>query len=206
MNPERWRRLMRSWDLGGNDETFDGLVSAYSDPSRHYHSVAHVEACLGWLDEVVAEVEHPREVELGIWFHDVVYRPFASDNEERSAERGAGFLGERGADAAATSRVRKLILATRHDAAPRTRDESYLVDIDLAILGSEPEEYAGYERDVRLEYRRVPGFLYRRKRAALLRAFLDRGPIYRTEVFRDRREEQARANLGAAIERLEGGG
>ena len=72
----------------------------------------------------------------------------------------AAGLGERVAD---------LILATKHAAVPTDADARLVVDIDLSILGSAEERFDRYERDVRREYRWVPGFIYRRKRAEAFR-------------------------------------
>lgn len=46
MNFERWLNLMKTWSFELNRETFEALLGAYSEKSRHYHTVAHVSACL----------------------------------------------------------------------------------------------------------------------------------------------------------------
>ena len=59
--------------------------------------------------------------------------------------------------------------------------------------------FAEYETQVREEYSWVPGWLFRRKRKAILREFLARQPIYGTEHFRREFEAQARLNLERAV-------
>jgi predicted metal-dependent HD superfamily phosphohydrolase len=45
----------------------------------------------------------------------------------------------------------------------------------------------------------VPGFLFRRKRRAILRSFLDRPRIYSTPHFNASLEQAARKNLQRAV-------
>ena len=72
------------------------------------------------------------------------------------------------------------------------------------ILGYSPEEFARFEENIRREYSRVPGPLFRRKRARILRALLARPDIYSTDWFRSRYEQRARRNLRDAVAKLGG--
>ncbi|HEY6622111.1 MAG TPA: hypothetical protein VIY68_21430, partial [Steroidobacteraceae bacterium] len=90
-------------------------------------------------------------------------------------------------------------------ALPVNDDSRLLVDIDLAILGADPSRYDEFERDVRREYRWVPGIVYRSKRAAILQSFLHRPRIYHSEPAYKRFEGNARTNLSGAIRTLVGG-
>lgn len=65
-----------------------------------------------------------------------------------------------------------------------------------------PAVFDAYDEAIRAEYRWVPGFLYRRKRAEIQERFLARDRIYATEVWRERLERPARANLARAVARL----
>lgn len=202
MTLERWAALMRAWGFGGNEDTGRSLLAAYSQKGRHYHTMEHVTACLRHLDRCIAATEQPREVELALWFHDAIYKPLRADNEKKSAEWAAAFMAANGASTDAITRVHRLIMVTAHNAPMQTNDESILVDIDLSILGADPETYDMFEQAVRMEYRFVPTFLYRKKRAEVLRGFLARERIYRHEPFASGREQQARANLVNAVSRL----
>ncbi|MGQ2921153.1 MAG: HD domain-containing protein [Hydrogenophaga sp.] len=68
----------------------------------------------------------------------------------------------------------------------------------LTAAGATPERFAEYDRQVRAEYSWVPGLIYRVKRKAVLKSFLDREHIYNTSYFRERCEARARSNLTAA--------
>lgn len=201
---DRWLRLMAAWSFQPNRETFEALRSAYSEPGRHYHTCEHVSACLGHLDDCLARVEHPREVEVALWFHDAVYRPLSRRNERDSADWAAAFLSENGAPRAEVARVHRLIGVTAHAGPARTVDEAVIVDIDLAILGADPAMYDRFENGIRREYRRVPFCIYRRKRARVLREFLERQAIYTSGCFSAAMERQARENLSRTVAVLEG--
>lgn len=204
MNLERWARLMDAWGFSLNQETFDSLVAAYSASGRYYHTTEHVSACLRHLDAFAAELGSAREIEIALWFHDAIYKPLSSNNEKESADWAASYLSERGATAEDTDRVHRLIMVTAHDAPTETKDESALVDIDLSILGTDPRTYDFFEQGIRKEYRLVPSFMYRKKRAAVLRGFLERPKIYTSGCFPEEVERQAKENLANAIFKLEG--
>jgi len=201
---DRWSALMRGWGFPSNRSSYNALVSAYVEPERHYHTLRHLEACLKNLAVCSDQVDNLYEVELSLWFHDAIYKPLSNRNEEKSADWAGNFLEQNAARHDQISRVRKLILVTQHESEVETEDESLLVDIDLAILGSDPGVYDEFERQVRQEYRLVPFFFYRRKRRELLKSFLDRPRIYSNEPFFSRLEAQARSNLENAILQLSG--
>jgi predicted metal-dependent HD superfamily phosphohydrolase len=202
MNIERWHRLLASLHAAPESDTFLKLQSAYRQKHRAYHTARHIDECLSLFDELKECAEHPAEVELALWFHDAIYRPMSKSNEEQSARWATDFAGQIGVSPAAISRIRALIMATCHIASPADGDARLLVDVDLAILGAEADRYEEFERDVRREYRWVPSFIYRSKRAAILQSFLDRPRIYHLELTHQRFEERARTNIVGAIRAL----
>jgi predicted metal-dependent HD superfamily phosphohydrolase len=184
--------LRERWKLP-DQPLLEQLIKAYSGSERRYHTLTHLEECFAGFDEIADLAEHPDDVELAIWFHDAIYDPRRSDNERRSADWAQASTGN--------SRIHALVMATRHEAIPRTRDEKVLVDVDLWILGAPEKRFDEYERQVRAEYRWVPGPIYRRKRREILEGFLARPAIYGTGRFVERYEAQARANLARALAR-----
>ncbi len=196
MTIDRWRAL---WAGLGSERRYDGLyrevVEVWSEPHRAYHDTAHLEHCLRQFDAHRDVAESAGEVELALWFHDAIYRPTASDNEEQSARWARSAIIDAGLPDALADRVAVLIMDTRHDAAPEGADGRLIVDVDLSILGSPPEEYDRYEAAVRREYRWVPGFVFRKKRIGILESFLERDAIFLTEPFFELYESRARSNL-----------
>ena len=202
MSPERWLDLMAALGIGEHREMFRRVHDAYSEPHRHYHTVAHIDACLREFDSCRTLARFAHEVEAALWFHDVIYAPRATDSESRSADLAKQFVASAGVPPEACARVHNHIMATMHNAEPADPDSALVVDVDLSILGQDAAAYDVFEAQVRKEYQWVPGIVFRRKRAAILRSFLERGSIYSTPQFRERYEAAARANLQRAIERL----
>ena len=184
----------------------DRVAAGYQQSGRHYHDLEHIEEVLATLDLLRAAgepVADPVAVEFAAWFHDLVYRPGADDNEARSAELARSCLLELGAGVELADRASALVLATA-DHRPRSQDEALLVDADLAILGASTDRYVRYVADIRAEYAHVDEVDWRRGRSAVLADLLARDPLYRTRSLRDQREERARANLRAELDRLAG--
>lgn len=202
MTPDRWQTLMRRLGLAANEATFAALLAAYRQPHRHYHTPRHIADCLQQFDALRHEAEQPNAIELAIWFHDAIYDPYRSDNEQASADWAMRFLRENDLPAALQGRVVALILATRHDAIATDRDTAILIDIDLSILGSAADAYDTYRQAVRREYRWVPGPLFRRSRRAVLESFLRRERIFLTDQFHASHEARARDNIGNELARL----
>jgi predicted metal-dependent HD superfamily phosphohydrolase len=205
MNIERWQVLLDGLGVAPETETFSRLQSAYAQKHRAYHTSQHIDECLLLLDELKHLAAHPAEVECALWFHDAIYEPMSKSNEERSANWMADFGGRVGVVPEALARIRAHIMATRHVALPAEDDSRLVVDIDLAILGADPSRYDEFERNVRREYRWVPGIVYRPKRAAILQSFLDRPRIYHWEPVYGLFEAKARTNVSGAIQTLTGG-
>jgi predicted metal-dependent HD superfamily phosphohydrolase len=199
-----WQRLWQ--ELGAqvvNGGLFNQLVQAYSERHRHYHTLQHLRECLLHFDAASGLARRPAEVELAIWFHDAVYDPLRSDNEERSADWARSSVIAAGCDAVVAERVHALVMATKtHEAPAADGDAALLLDVDLAILGASPTRFDAYEQQVRAEYARVPQEQFRERRAAVLRGFLRRPRIYATAAFHDALEQGARENLARSIARL----
>lgn len=181
------------------------ILARWSEPHRAYHTLQHLAECLAWLDLAGSEAHQPDRVELALWYHDAIYRPLASDNEAASAGLAVEHLGAAGAPADLVDAVQHLVMATAHSGSPPAGDPALIVDIDLAILGSPPDRYMEYERQIRMEYRAVPGLLFRRRRIEVLRGFLDRPAVYATPLLAGRLEAQARVNMNQALKGLAAG-
>ena len=184
------------------DEEFDRLTGRYSEPHRAYHTIQHIEECFREFEAVRGLASSPSAVGLALFFHDAIYDTHAHDNEEESAGLARQVLAGVGAEETLQSDVRDLILATRHAAMPETNDQKLVVDVDLSILGADPERFDEYERQVRQEYSWVEETLFRAVRGNILREFLARPAIYSTPRFRDRLERSARENLKRSMAAL----
>ncbi len=199
---ERWNKLCHRLDLSADAATYNDLIKVHAQSHRAYHTLEHIAACLGHLDKVRHLTDRPDEIEMALWFHDSIYKPFSSTNEEDSADWAADWLDMRGTPKPVIARISDHILDTKHHDAPANLDGQYMLDIDLSILGTCDAVYDIYEKNIRFEYKRVPVFIYRRKRCEILKHFLETERIYATDYFFTRNEDQARENLSRAIDKL----
>jgi predicted metal-dependent HD superfamily phosphohydrolase len=200
---ERWVTCWQSVGVTGDPHGwYARLALVYGEPHRHYHNGQHIAECLTEFDRARHLARQPPAVELALWFHDSVYDPKASDNEERSAELAACCLGHARLPNAFIESVRKLVMTTkRHEAEPDS-DGAVMVDVDLSILGQREKRFVEYEEQIRQEYEWVPATVFASKRTEILERFLDRKHIFHTELFREKYERSARRNLEASITKL----
>lgn len=193
---------LRATSLIVADSVFDDLITRYQEPSRIYHNIDHVAACLREFDTVNTDGDGRDMIEWALWFHDAIYDSRAKDNEARSADLAASASQRIGTRGLPDDDVRRLILATCHSIPAQREDERLVVDIDLSILGQPEDVFDQYDRAIREEYAWVADAEYRQGRTRVLRSFLDRRSIYSIPHFVHRYESHARVNLGRALARL----
>ncbi|MGZ2359142.1 hypothetical protein LRE75_20945 [Streptomyces sp. 372A] len=181
----------------------DNLLARWAEPQRKYHTTAHLAAVLDRVDTLAGHAADADAVRLAAWFHDAVYRPDRSENEERSAVLAERALPEAGVPDAVTGEVARLVrLTVTHDPAAGDTNGEVLCDADLAILAAPPKEYGEYAAQVREEYGFVPEEAFREGRAAVLRQLLGLPQLFRTPYGAREWEPRARQNLLTELELL----
>jgi predicted metal-dependent HD superfamily phosphohydrolase len=178
------------------------LLSRWSEPHRHYHTVEHLAAMLSIVDAAAADADDATAVRLAVWFHDAVYDPRRADNEEASALLAEAVLGRLGIPAGEVARLVRL--TSTHDPAPGDRNGALLCDADLAILAASPAEYRRYANAVRAEYTHIPDDAFLAGRSAVLRRLLAQPTLFRLTKHRKKWEEPARKNLRIEVSALTG--
>ncbi|MDT0463591.1 HD domain-containing protein [Streptomyces gibsoniae] len=203
----RWTRALEGarGPAGGPDPApyAENLLARWQEPQRRYHTLAHLTAVLDHIDVLREYADEPDVVRLAAWFHDAVYLPDRSENEERSARLAERALPEAGVTEERTAEVARLVrLTVTHDPADDDRDGQVLCDADLAILAAPPSAYAAYTAAVREEYGFVPADAFRTGRSAILRELLGLPRLFRTPYGQDHWEATARYNIASELEML----
>lgn len=167
------------------------LTELYTEPSRHYHNLRHIAAML-------TSAPQPLSVEqtVAIWFHDAIYNPISSTNEEDSATLVSKLYDidhlERIAD---PDIITDIILSTKKHQ-PICEQAELVLDLDLAILGTKPDIYSAYVENIKAEYaQHISEEVFRAGRSQFLKTFLMRDTLFFTAWGKDKFETQARANL-----------
>jgi len=177
---------------------FDNIISpCYSEAHRFYHDLTHLEHAFGVFDahipvELMGEYD---AMSLAIFFHDVKYDPYARDNEEKSAALFRSLFSLTGGMG---DSIEAMILSTKTHT-PVDQASKFVLDVDLSILGSSPDEYGEYSNRIRREYAFVPSEHYRVARIQILEGFLQRPRIFH---YIGGLERQARTNIQTEISRL----
>ena len=131
------------------------LEAAYQTPPRAYHNIRHVHEVAAHYKKVAESVGwiNPKEVYLAVLYHDVIYQAGRKDNEVRSAEMAvsavAKYLSDESID---TGKLVQLIeMTAKHGHLQPDgldQDTKHFLDCDMAILGSEPEQFLAYDKAI----------------------------------------------------------
>ena len=201
---ERYRMLIER--LGGNGDgarpAFDRVLVAWSDDRRRYHGVEHLIDCLRELDRASVTPSSADVVELALWYHDLVYHPASRDCEERSAQALLADASALAIPVELFHAAADLVRSTAHadGAPPPNRTEiDLMLDIDLSILGRDVLRFMDFDYGVEEEHSHVSRLRFRFARGRFLAALLARPQLFRTERFRARYEQHARAQIGGLL-------
>jgi len=223
------------------EDTFQELKTRHDDdPIRHYHTFIHLIEMMCYIDRYIASVsaedtgDHPAEKQtsldravliLSIMFHDAIYDPMSSTNEEDSALLYQKFFADlitfipqqfnpanKSSNTAAnrfSARVNTYILATKTHIPPTNYQNDKVLqlflDADMSVLAKQPHSYDVYAGLIRCEYQQVPREIYCEKRAEILQSFLNNTEkVFGLEQMRGL-EGWARTNLKREIDCLKRG-
>ncbi len=179
------------------------LLRRWGEPHRRYHNVEHLNYVLDVIDAHAGVAADADAVRLAAWFHDAVYDPRATDNEDRSAVLAVDVLRGLAVAAARVDEVARLVrLTATHDPRPGDSNGALLVDADLAILAAAPERYDRYAGQIRQEYHHVEDAAFAAGRAAVLRRLLDDPVLYRVLAVSTAARTQARQNMQRELDRV----
>lgn len=189
-----WKRIEAKTD---GVALFDKLAELYR--SRAYHNLRHIEHSLNMLTGLKGLCKQPDAVEVALWFHDAIYIPGHTENEQESAQFAVDELKAAGLSDEFAIRVKSLILATDFNMVYKTGDELIISDIDLSVLAASAAVFEAYDAGIRQEYAAVPEERYRCGRKKVLQFFLEKKTIFQTPTMAGLHEANARENIKRAI-------
>lgn len=68
----RWAGLMNRLNVPSTvgNKWFQTVSKRYTEPQRHYHTLAHISELMGFANQFKAQIKSTELVELSIWFHE----------------------------------------------------------------------------------------------------------------------------------------
>lgn len=131
---------------------------------------------IDWSEEVLTSIY------LTLFFHDVIYDPQKSNNEEMSVTFFKKTLGKELPESI-VDLTKSYILSTKSH---QSFDwgSKVVSDCDLAILGEPKEKFEEYELKIRQEYSFVSEEDYLRGRGLIMQKFAKQKELYHTPYFK----------------------
>lgn len=185
--------------------TFNSLIKEYSKKSRYYHNIEHISQMLDFVEERNKHFNDLDNVLFAIWFHDYVYNPIKTNNEQKSAESSKIFLKAIDYKKENYKKVYSYILRTENHSEFKKKDSDDLrlfLDSDLHILASKKEEYAVYADKIRKEYSFLSDTQYNKGRIKVLKNLLKNKHIFHYKENRKMYDMKAKENIQNEIEML----
>lgn len=174
------------------------IQMAYTQNSRHYHTLVH----LSHIYKELPEENLTLLLEFAIFYHDIIYNVRKNDNEEQSALLAQKHLALLNVPTRINEKVFQLIIETKSHKASNEENKLFL-DADLSILGSNDKQYAQYIQNVRKEYAIYDDDSYIKGRKKVLRIFLKKEKVYESDYFYELYEKKARKNLSNELKQLD---
>lgn len=146
-------------------EDLSSLMDRYNEEHRFYHNWKHIEDLLSQLDK--RDLSENDILLLATIFHDAVYDPKATDNEEKSVELFEELYG--GGDAIVKEEVKKIILDTKTHK-PTSKLSEIFCAMDMDILRQPLDKLIEYENKIFKEFQCHDWKLYKEGRVQILRS------------------------------------
>ena len=190
------------WNDDEGLEVFQDVLEPYGAPNRHYHNQDH----LLFMFRAPFSYDGLREQKirsLFVFYHDHIYLASSTNNEFISSmclAMDSFSLHEHGEE---LDTARLAIELSTH--LTKTDDQliGQLLDSDLFILASDPQDYDLYASNVRKEYLVYSDEEWKQGRIKFLNSTLDLPKIFNSTLYQQY-EERARQNIQREIQILGG--
>lgn len=201
---QQWQFLFKQLNVDNElcKKEYTAVRDAYSQNTRHYHNLSHIEAMLKKALELGHDPVHDPDLFWSIWLHDIIYNPLYKNNEEKSAKYATKLLRKLNAAEELIDKIGVYIIASaNHSQRDSNEKLNLFLDLDLLILGQTSEVYMEYCNAIRMEYALIPTIIYNRGRKKVLESLLESEKIFHTKNF-EVYEKQARKNIETELQSL----
>lgn len=164
------QQLLNKWNIKCDINT---LLAMWNESHRHYHNLNHLNDLISQINEnksKYSEKEYEKLI-LTALFHDSIYDPMSTDNEEKSAQFFENCLQEKNSD---TDEIKQIILDTKTHTSTTPLSEKFN-QLDMSIVESDFDKLVQWEEGISEEYKSY-GEEYKEGRLKFLESLLDKYP------------------------------
>lgn len=176
------------------------IIVNYNEAHRHYHNLTHIRRLFNTATRHNIYLTDTQRV--AIFFHDIIYDPKSSTNEEDSVTRMRELCrAETPEDEIVLNNAEQIILYTKHHVFPEV-ETAIVLDLDLHELGADWDRFVYNDKNIRKEYSFVSDEQWVVGRGDFMEKMLNRPHIFNTALFRQQYEETARYNIKTLLTEL----
>jgi len=165
------QELLDKWNIKLN---YNILLSMWNESHRSYHNQNHLLDLINQINENQSKFDSHKDYEkmvLCALFHDCVYDPMRSDNEEKSAQFFIDCCQEKNQD---VLDIKQMILDTKTHESTTPLSEKFN-QLDMNIVERDFNQLLEWENGIREEYKAY-GDKYKMGRLQFLESLLDKYP------------------------------
>jgi pantetheine-phosphate adenylyltransferase len=167
------QNLLNKWKIKADIST---LLGMWNESHRHYHNLSHLTSLTEAIDNIssnqnLSEKEYEKLL-LTALFHDIIYDPAKSNNEEMSAEFFINLCGDKNNPDILD--IKQSILDTKtHESSSKI--SAIFNKLDMAIVESDLNSLINWEKGIQDEFIPVYGKEnYKEGRLKFLESLLDK--------------------------------
>ena len=185
----------------------DVATAMYEINDLGCHNLGHIHRMLDHAKEIIGFIGFKflsKELELAIWYHDVIFVPGKRNNEFNSAKFFKVVATQLGLPYGGVLIEQLILLTSRHLDVLNTGDENVIgytdmvmLDADLAgFANTNYSEYLDINAALRTESAHLSDTEYVTGQIGFLEALLSKPSIYYTDYAKAVWEDRARLNIG----------
>lgn len=165
------QKILQNWKIKVDINT---VLSMWNESHRHYHNLNHLNELLDKINKAKNNISEKlyEKLVLTALFHDVVYDPCNTDNEEKSSEFFLSLCENK--SNSDILEINQCILDTKSHNYTSKLSEIFC-EMDMSIVESNLEKLLEWEEGIKMEF--VPCFgeeSYKNGRLKFLESLLDK--------------------------------
>ena len=165
------QELLNKWNIKCDINT---ILSMWNESHRHYHNLNHLNDLINQINENKSKYsgKEYEKLMLAAIFHDCVYDPMSSTNEEDSANLFIECCQDK--SNSDVLEVKQMILDTKTHESTTNLSESFN-NYDMSIVERDFDQLLDWENGIAEEYKAYGDF-YKGGRLKFLESLLDKYP------------------------------